>query len=163
MELAAELELGLDSLILVDDNPKECTEAQAGAPEVLALAFPADAREIPEFLRHVWAFDRARITAEDARRADLYAQRAERIKAERSAGSLEEFLASLQLEVAIGPMEPAQVPRVAQLTQRTNQMNASGVRRTEAEVRDLDCWTVSVQGPFRRLRAHRRNDRPSRV
>src|SRR5579863_2869632 len=65
--LAAELGIGLDTFILVDDNPKECTEAQATAPEVLALALPADPVEIPVFLRHVWAFDRARVTAEDTR------------------------------------------------------------------------------------------------
>ncbi len=63
--LAEELDVALDSFILVDDNPKECTEAQAAAPEVLALPLPSDPAEIPEFLRHVWAFDRARVTAED--------------------------------------------------------------------------------------------------
>ncbi len=66
--LADELDLGLDSVILIDDNPKEVTEAQAGAPQVLAVALPERAGEIPEFLRHVWAFDRARVTEEDRRR-----------------------------------------------------------------------------------------------
>jgi FkbH-like protein len=146
--LADELDVGLDSFILVDDNPKECTEVQASAPEVLALALPADPGGIPEFLRHVWAFDRVRVTAEDERRAELYAQRAERARAERLSGSLEEFLESLRLEIAIAPMEPAQLPRVAQLTQRTNQMNVSGMRRTEAGVRGLDCWTVTVRDRF---------------
>ena len=148
--LAAELELGLDTFILVDDNAKECTEAQAGAPEILALPLPAQPAEIPEFLRHVWAFDRARITSEDRRRAELYAQRAERRRAEKAAGSLEEFLALLELEVAIAPLRPEQIARVAQLTQRTNQMNASCIRRTEAEIRALqaECLTVSVRDRF---------------
>ncbi len=146
--LAGELGIGLDTFILVDDNPKECTEAQASVPEVLALALPAEPAEIPAFLRHVWAFDRARVTAEDARRAQMYAQRAERARAERLAPSLQEFLESLRLEIAIAPMELAQLPRVAQLTQRTNQMNVSGIRRTEAELHGLDCWTVSVQDRF---------------
>jgi FkbH-like protein len=148
--LADELELGLDSFILVDDNPKECIEAQAGAPEVLTLCLPERADEIPEFLNHVWAFDRARVTEEDRLRPELYAQRAERHRAERTAGSLEEFLAGLQLEVRIRPVEPAQIPRVAQLTQRTNQMNATCVRRTEAEIQALDaeCLTVIVQDRF---------------
>ena len=146
--LARELDLGLDSFILVDDNPKECTEAQTAAPDVLALPLPADAAQIPAFLRHVWAFDRPRLTEEDKRRAEMYAQRVERARAERAAGNLGEFLASLQLEVEIAPMREDQVPRVAQLTQRTNQMNASTVRRTEAEVRLLDCWTVTVKDRF---------------
>jgi FkbH-like protein len=142
--LADELELGLDSFALIDDNPKECTEAQAGAPEVLALSLPANPEEIPEFLRHVWAFDRARVTEEDRRRAELYQQKAERARAERSAGSLEEFLASLKLEVTIAPMQPGQVARVAQLTQRTNQMNVSLARRSEADVQTLDAESLTV-------------------
>ena len=151
--IADELDLSLDSFILVDDNPKECTEAQAGAPEVLALPLPPRADEIPEFLRHVWAFDRAHVTEEDRRRPELYAQRAERARAARAAGSLEEFLASLALEIDIGPMKPEQLARVAQLTQRTNQMNATCVRRTEAEVGELlasgaGCLTVSVRDRF---------------
>jgi FkbH-like protein len=150
-ELAAELDLGLDSFLLVDDNPKECTEAQAGAPEILALPLPADPADIAEFLRHVWAFDRARVTEEDRRRPQLYAERAERTSAEKSAANLEEFLASLRLEVTIAPMRPEQAPRVAQLTQRTNQMNTTGLRRSEAELLalvDAECLTVEVKDRF---------------
>jgi FkbH-like protein len=142
--LADELGLGLDSFILVDDNPKECTEAAAGAPEVLVLPLPAEVDDIPEFLQHVWAFDRARVTDEDRERARMYRQNAERARAERSAGNLEEFLAGLKLEVTIAPMEPAQVARVAQLTRRTNQMNATLIRRSEVEVQSLKDYEVLV-------------------
>src|SRR5450432_3958304 len=156
--LAEELDFGLDSFILVDDSAKECTEAQAGNPEVLALTLPAQAEEIPEFLKHVWAFDQARVTEEDRRRPEWYAQRAERTRAAKASASLEEFLASLQLEIAIGAMEPGQLERVAQLTRRTNQMNASCVRRSEAEIQALiatggasgqgECLTVNVKDRF---------------
>jgi FkbH-like protein len=151
--LAAELGLGIDSFILVDDNPKECTEAQAAAPGILALSLPAMAAEIPDFLKHVWAFDRTRVTEEDRRRPDLYAQRAERARAAGNARSLEQFLASLELEIRIAPIEPAQLARVAQLTARTNQMNATLVRRTEAGIQarlagGAECLTVSVKDRF---------------
>jgi FkbH-like protein len=148
--LADELDLGLDTVILIDDNPKEVTEAQAGAPQALAVALPPRAAEIPEFLRHLWAFDRARITEEDRHRAELYAQRADRVRAERSSASLEEFLSSLELKVAIAPMEAAQAERVAQLTQRTNQMNATCIRRSPAEIQRLaaECLTVQVTDRF---------------
>ncbi|MGA3099875.1 MAG: HAD-IIIC family phosphatase [Bryobacteraceae bacterium] len=151
--LAAELDLGLDSFILVDDNPKECTEAQAGAPEALALALPAPAEEIPEFLRHVWAFDRAGVTEDDQRRPEVYAQRAERARAARAAASLEEFLDTLELEIRIAPLKAADLARVAQLTQRTNQMNATLARRTEPEIQILlaggaECLTVDVRDRF---------------
>jgi FkbH-like protein len=152
--LADELDLGLDSFILVDDSAKECTEVQAALPEVLALPLPADPAGIPALLSHVWAFDRARVTEEDRRRPELYAQRAERVRAERSAASLEEFLASLDLRIRIAPLEPADLPRVAQLTARTSQMNTTCVRRSEAEIGALceiegwECLTVSVRDRF---------------
>jgi FkbH-like protein len=152
--LADELGLGLDSFILVDDSAKECTEVQAALPEVLALPLPSDPAGIPAMLSHVWAFDRARVTDEDRRRPELYAQRAERVRAERSAASLEEFLASLDLRIRIAPLEPADLPRVAQLTARTSQMNTTCQRRSEAEIGALcetegwECLTVSVRDRF---------------
>jgi FkbH-like protein len=153
-ELADELDLALESVIFVDDNPKECSEAQAGCPDVLALALPAQPEDFPAFLRHVWAFDHPRITEEDRRRSDLYAQRVQRGRAEKQAGSLEDFLASLKLEVRIAPMSPGDLPRVSQLTQRTNQMNFTSIRRSEGEIRELvesgqdECLTVTVSDRF---------------
>jgi FkbH-like protein len=149
--LAAELDLGLDSFIMVDDSPKECDEAQAGAPEVLVLALPSRSDEIPQFLEHVWAFDRARVTEEDRQRPEWYAQHAQRVHAQRTAASLPEFLDSLELEIGIEPMQPAQAARIAQLTQRTNQMNTTCVRRTEAEIRalrDAEILAVTVKDRF---------------
>lgn len=151
--LADDLDLGLDSFIFVDDNPKECTEVQAGCPEALALPLPKDAAAIPAFLDHVWAFDRLRVTSEDRGRTTLYAQQAERNRLERQATSLEEFLASLKLEARIVAAAPADLPRVAQLTQRTNQMNATSVRRTEAEIESAlgsgaECLVAHVADRF---------------
>ncbi|HXG33216.1 MAG TPA: HAD-IIIC family phosphatase [Bryobacteraceae bacterium] len=135
--LAEELGLGLDSFIFVDDLPKECAEVEAQCPEVLTLALPPDPAEIPEFLAHVWAFDHATVTEEDRRRAAMYAEQAQRDKLARQAASLADFIASLDLQVRIATPVAAQLPRVAQLTQRTNQMNATTRRRTEGEIRAL--------------------------
>jgi FkbH-like protein len=150
-DLADELSLGLVAFILVDDNPKECTEAQSAAPAVLCLPLPADIAAIPEFLRHVWAFDHARVTDEDRKRSEMYAQQAERTRLERSSASLQDFIESLRLEVRIAPMREDQAARVAQLTLRTNQMNLSCVRRGEGEVRQLqglEVLTVEVSDRF---------------
>ena len=152
--LAEELELGLDSFILVDDNPRECREVEAGYPQVLALPLPQRDEEIPEFLRHVWAFDRLRVTEEDLARPAMYAQELERQRAEKQAASLEDFLRSLQLEIRIAPMSPKDLARVAQLTQRTNQMNCTTVRRSESDIQALldsgkaECLAVHVSDRF---------------
>jgi FkbH-like protein len=152
--LAEELDLALDSFIFVDDNPAECAQVQTQAPEVICLTLPPDSSEIPHFLRHVWAFDRLKTTSEDEKRSEMYAQRVERAKFEKQAGSLEDFLAALNLEIEIAPMTPQQLPRVSQLTLRTNQMNFTAVRRTESEMMDaiasggFECLTVRVRDRF---------------
>jgi FkbH-like protein len=152
--LAAELELGLDSFVLADDDRRECAEVQAACPGVLVLALPEDGGEWEDFLRHVWAFDRVRVTEADRARAEQYAQRAERQRAARQAGSLAEFLAGIQLQVRIAAPAAGELARVAQVTQRTNQMNTSGVRFTEAELRrrldegTLECLAVHVADRF---------------
>ncbi len=154
VSLAEELRLGLDSFIFVDDNPTECAELRAHCPEVLCLELPSPPEKIPAFLRHVWAFDRLRATQEDRERAALYAQEIERGRLEKKSASLEEFLAALNLKIEIGPMSPEQLPRVSQLTQRTNQMNFSCIRRSENEIQDLlrhgkaECLTVQVSDRF---------------
>ncbi|MGA3044231.1 MAG: HAD-IIIC family phosphatase [Bryobacteraceae bacterium] len=152
--LAEELELGLDSFILVDDNPRECREVDAAYPQVLSLALPQHDADIPEFLHHVWAFDRLRVTEEDRARPAMYAQELERQRAEKQSASLQDFLRNLQLEVRIAPMSPKDLARVAQLTQRTNQMNLTTVRRSESDIQALlesgkaECLTVHVSDRF---------------
>jgi FkbH-like protein len=152
--LAEEFGLSVESFILVDNSATECAEVQANCPEVLALALPPNASEFAPFLDHVWAFDRWSTTAEDRSRAAMYAQEAVRNRAERQSTNLAEFLASLNLEVRIAPMTADQLPRVAQLTQRTNQMNFTSVRRTESEIQALlqsegyECLAVDVNDRF---------------
>jgi FkbH-like protein len=151
--LAAELNLGIDSFIFLDDNPIECAEMRAVHPGVLTLQLPADDAEIPGFLRHVWAFDRLRVTEEDRRRTQMYRENAERRQFEEHAGSIDAFLAGLDLKIDIDAPSEDQIPRVAQLTQRTNQFNFTTIRRSEAEIRQLsasghECLRVLVSDRF---------------
>ena len=150
--LAADLRLGTDSFIFLDDDPLECAEVQANAPEVLTLRLPAP-DQISRFLAHVWAFDRPAVTAEDRRRTALYQTEAQRERLRAQAGSLEDFLEGLGLEVRIPAMAPEHLPRVAQLTQRTNQFNCTAIRRTEPEIREAcragaECLVVHVTDRF---------------
>src|SRR5207253_1955461 len=109
---------------------------------------------IPHFLRHLWAFDRVAVTAEDRERTALYRQNAAREQLRRESPTLTDFLAGLGLEVHIFEPGPEALPRVAQLTQRTNQFNCTTVRRTEAEIRQLcrtgayRCLAVEVRDRF---------------
>jgi len=150
--IAAELKLGLDSFVFIDDNPLECAEVGANCPEVLTLQLPDDPALIPKFLDHCWVFDQLKTTEEDRGRAVMYQQNRLRENLQAQAASFADFMASLELEVQINPAAPAQLERVAQLTQRTNQFNATGRRRTERELRQLgarhEILAVSVRDRF---------------
>jgi FkbH-like protein len=152
--LAAELALGLDSFIMLDDNPIECAEIEANCPEVLTLQLPPEEAKIPIFLRRIWAFDHWKVTSEDKNRTTYYRANALRETARTASLTIDEFLRSLALEIDVAPLRAEHVERVAQLTQRTNQFNVSGVRHTTSEVerlRDRDdggCCAVSLRDRF---------------
>ena len=152
--LSTELELGTDSFIFVDDSAVECAEVEARCPEVLALQLPEQETDIKRFLSHVWAFDHLKITEEDRRRSDLYAQKAKREQLLTESLSLEDFLAGLDLQVEFLPMTKAELPRVAQLLQRTNQFNFTTLRRSESEVEQLclageaECQVIQLRDRF---------------
>lgn len=150
--LATELNLGLDSFIFIDDNPVECAEVQASCPEVLTLQLPIDC-DIPRFLNHVWGFDRLKATEEDKQRTALYKQNLERDHFAKESLTIADFLAGLALKVEISEPLPSQVPRVSQLTQRTNQFNFTTIRRSEGEIQQLfqsglECRIVEVSDRF---------------
>ncbi|TYP74029.1 non-ribosomal peptide synthetase [Paenibacillus methanolicus] len=132
--LAKQLNLGLDSFIFLDDSPVECAAMISELPEVLTLRLPDDPARIPSYLRHVWAFDRWKTSEEDRMRTRLYRSESQRQEAKEQASSVDDFLRSLSLEMSVSPIVPAQLGRIAQLTQRTNQFNLNPVRRTEAEL-----------------------------
>jgi FkbH-like protein len=152
--LAQELNLGLDSFIFIDDNPVECSEVQANCPEVLTLRLPTEVATIPQFLNHVWVFDHLRVTESDQQRTTLYKQNVERDRLRQQSLGFAEFLASLELNIQISPMQSPHLPRVAQLTQRTNQFNATTIRRSEAEIQQFcqvtgnRCLVVEVSDRF---------------
>jgi len=150
--LAQELNLGLDSFIFIDDNPVECAEVRSACPEVLTLQLPI-AGDIPQFLDHIWAFDHLKVTEEDKQRTELYKQNVERSRFQNEAPTIDDFLAGLNLTIDITAPTADQVARVSQLTQRTNQFNITTIRRSEAEIQQLDqvgldCRVVQVSDRF---------------
>lgn len=161
-ELAEELNIGIDSFIFLDDSPGECAEVMSNLPEVLTMQLPDDSNSIPEFLMHVWAFDKIVVTDEDRQRTEMY--RADKLRKESQRMlsrhpeedplSSKDYLAGLELEVSMNCITPTQISRASQLTQRTNQFNLSTIRRQEDEIRklierpDTKCWGIEVKDKF---------------
>ncbi len=136
-ELAEELNLGLDSFVFVDDSPVERLEVETNAPEVIVVPMPQEPAHYVETLSKLWCFDSSSITVEDRMRTQLMAQEQQRRELQQSTSSLHSYLESLQLVVEIRSAEERDLPRVAQLTQKTNQFNLSLSRRSLAEIQDL--------------------------
>ncbi len=153
-EIAHELNLGIDSFIFIDDSPVECSEVMMKLPEVLTLNLPEEVEQIPGYLQHVWAFDRFKVTAEDAQRTQMYIAEKERKQMQESVQSLDGFIKGLELKMSMNPIEDSQYMRAAQLTHRTNQFNLSTIRRTEEELRLLTslpgykCHVIEVSDRF---------------
>ena len=136
-EIAKELNIGLDSLVFFDDNPVERAEVMEGAPEVRVIDVPVDPALYVRALCDVAAFDAPSLTAEDRLRAQSYQAQIERRESEAQAGSLDEFLPSLQMEVEIGSWNAMTAQRIAQLVIKTNQFNTTTRRVSEAELAAL--------------------------
>jgi len=134
IELAEELQLGLDSFIFIDDNLAECREVQMSCPEVLVIPLPADETKIAEFFHHHWAFDLYQITSEDKNRTLAYQQNKERKQLRTQLTNFDEFLAELEVEVDIQPLLEDEVERGSQITHRTNQFNATTLRYSEKDI-----------------------------
>lgn len=136
-EIAEELNIGIDSLAFLDDNPAERELVRAQVPEVTVIDLPEDPALYARVLREHPVFERLALSAEDRERGKFYAQDRQRAELERSAGSLDDFYRSLKQEVEFGTVTPATLSRVAQLTQKTNQFNMTTRRCSEAEVAAL--------------------------
>jgi FkbH-like protein len=124
--LAAELNVGLDSFVFVDDSPYECELVRQALPMVDVRQVPAQPSELPALLRDAAAaFGTGAGTDEDRGRTRSIQAERQRAAASREARDVDDFLASLALEVEIGPPDEDGVTRLAQLAQKTNQVNAT--------------------------------------
>ncbi|HMQ46405.1 MAG TPA: amino acid adenylation domain-containing protein [Saprospiraceae bacterium] len=152
-ELAQALDLGLDSFIFIDDNPLECQEVALNCPGVLVLEMPASEAAVLRLLRHIWAFDRGKATAEDLKKTLQYRENFERNAFQQAHTSLDAFIEGLELVLDIHPLFETEVARAAQLTEKTNQFNFSTIRRSSSEIQAL------LQSPAHRLWSVQLKDR----
>lgn len=135
-EISAELNIGIDSLVMIDDSHYELAELANGVPEVRCLQVPDEVGLLPDLIASSGLFRNIKVSAEDLARTDMIRQESVR-KHAAAALSREEFLASLDLAVDYITVGENHVGRVAQLTNKTNQFNLTTIRRTEAEIRAL--------------------------
>lgn len=154
-ELAAELNIGLDSMVFVDDNPAERELVRRMVPEVAVPDFPEQPYRLPEFLRELTDryFRIYALTAEDRAKTEQYRANAARAEAARGYADFGGYLRSLGMVLTIRRADDFTRPRVAQMTQKTNQFNLTTRRYSEADIRRIEdgggrVYTLSVRDRF---------------
>ncbi len=134
-ELARELNIGLDSMVFLDDDETNRAAVRAMLPEVLTPDLPKDPAEYARFLNSLGVFDSSFITDEDKMRGNLYVTERLRKEEEKKFVSKEDFLKSLSLELEVFCDDDSCLPRLSQLTEKTNQFNTMKKPLTEGDLR----------------------------
>ncbi len=132
--IAATLNIGVEALVFLDDNPAERAQVRRELPLVGVPELPDDPALFPRLLASAGYFDAVAFSEEDRARADLYQSNAERAMVQASASDVGSYLASLAMTCAIRPFDGISRARVSQLINKSNQFNLTTRRYSEAEV-----------------------------
>lgn len=134
-EIASDLNIGLDSMIFVDDSNFEINLINEKVPEILTIQVPITLSDYPDILlRNVYTYFNLVLNSDDARKTEMYKQQFEREKNKITFSSIEDYLASLEIELTVVKNDKSYIPRIAQLTQKTNQFNLTTHRYTESQL-----------------------------
>jgi FkbH-like protein len=155
--LAGELNIGLDALVFVDDSPFECEAVRSQLPEVRTVQVPASIAEYPRLVADIadlFGPPEAGVGAGTADKTEQYRVRAQAAAERARFATQAEYLASLGIWVGIRRNDAASAPRIAELTQKSNQFNLTTRRYSVAEIRALmasgsaDVYSIEVADRF---------------
>lgn len=153
--LAAELNIGLDSFVFIDDNPTERELIKQMLPLVEVPDFPEQPYELPVFFRQIVEdfFKVYSVTDEDKKKTVQYKANAQRAQAQSAFIDFDAFLESLDIQITVEAANEFNIQRIAQMTQKTNQFNLTTHRYTDADVRGFvengwKVWCISVADKF---------------
>jgi len=135
--IAAKLNLGIDSLVFVDDNPAERAAVREALPMVAVPELPEDAAGYVECIAQAGYFETSAFTSDDRERAQRYTENLIREADRSSAHDLKDFLAGLNMSTAYGTVQEVDIPRVAQLINKTNQFNPTTQRYSLEQVTEF--------------------------
>jgi FkbH-like protein len=130
------LNIGLDAMVFVDDNPVERGAMRSLAPQVTTVELPDDPAGYAAIIATRGDFNLLELTAEDRDRAGMYQAQSARAALEGASASIEEYLTGLDSQLAVEPLGPLNAGRIVQLFGKTNQFNLTGRRFTAEELQD---------------------------
>jgi FkbH-like protein len=132
--IAEALNIGVDSLVFVDDNPAECALVRELLPEVKVIELPRDPAHFPDLIKALPEFEKLEITREDRDKARQYLENRQRSESQEEIGSLEAYLRELKTEITIRAPSQSDAARIHQLFTKTNQFNLTTKRYTGADI-----------------------------
>ena len=131
------LNIGFDAMVFIDDNPAEREVVRQNIPGISVPELPDDPADYLTYLASLNLFETASFSEEDAVRTKHYQEEAGRVGFQKSFENEAEFLASLSMKCTAKPFDAFSVPRLAQLSQRSNQFNLRTVRYTETDLQRI--------------------------
>lgn len=149
--IAARLNIGLDSLVFVDDNPVERDRIRQSLPMVAVPELPEDVTQYVRCIAEAGYFEAVAFTPEDRDRTRQYLENAEREALLGATQSMDEFLCGLNMSVVFGPFSAVDHNRIVQLINKTNQFNTTTRRYTSEEISDLTKLPGALTLRFRLL------------
>ena len=148
-DIAAILNIGLDSIVFIDDNPVERQLVQNFLPEVAVVDLPEDPTSFIKAIDREGFFESLAFSSEDSNRNLLYKQNTIRSKHQKQFDNIDEFLSSLEMESEVGPVSELYLPRFAQLINKSNQFHLTTTRYTETQIRSMINDNMTILRYFR--------------
>ena len=136
-KIADEINIGLNSIVFFDDDKINRERIKQEFPEVLTVDLSDDPSQFSPILKELNDFHVLQRTDEDKKRGEIYSQQRERSKFEKSISNIDDFLKNLDIQVNIKKSNDFLIPRISQLTLKTNQFNLTTKRYQEEEIRTL--------------------------
>ena len=133
-EIAGILNIGLDSLVFVDDNPAEREHVRSALPMVTVPELPEDPAEYIPAIDKLRLFEAVSFSEEDKVRGRMYKDNVVRKTFQKQFSDLSEYLKGLDMEATVGAPDSFHLPRMAQLINKSNQFHLTGTRYSESEI-----------------------------
>ncbi len=136
-QIANEINIGLNSIVFFDDDKLNQERMKQEFPEVLTIELPNDPSQFSLILKELNDFSVLQRTDEDIKRGQMYSEQRERKELEKSVSNIDDFLQKLDIKVKIKKSSDFLIPRISQLTLKTNQFNLTTKRYQEEDIRNL--------------------------
>jgi FkbH-like protein len=154
-EISMELNIGLDSIIFVDDSTFEINLVREQLPEVTTIQVPSNIYLYPSLLlKNIYKYFNLNPTKDDLNKTDMYKKELLRSQYKSIYTSIEEYLSSLEIEITVEKNNLSHLERLSQLTQKTNQFNLTSKRYTENQIKNFilseeyHVYSLSVSDKF---------------